>query len=192
MKTNNNTNLGGYLCGVSNTSCATGDWRQAYANKLVKYIQDYQAEGITINHVGFLNEPDLNTSYASMQSNGQQAADFLEILYPTLQQANLSTKIACCDGSGWEQNRERLTGIQAAGAERYLDIVTSHAYDSPLGAPFNTSKRVWMTEYATYDVSSTSSSYQARILTQFRTSTSTGLPAPPSARVMASCGLSIS
>jgi len=152
MKTNNDTNDGGYLCGVSNTSCATGDWRQSYANKIVKYIQDYAAQGVKINHIGFLNEPDLNTTYASMQSSGQQAADFIEILYPTLQRANLSSVgIACCDGSGWEQNRERLTGLQAAGAEQYLDIVTSHAYSSPIGTAFNTSKRVWMTEYATYD-----------------------------------------
>jgi hypothetical protein len=50
---------GGYLCGVTNTSCATGDWRQAYANKIVKYLQDYLAYGIHIDYVGFLNEPDL-------------------------------------------------------------------------------------------------------------------------------------
>lgn len=31
MKTNNNTNDGGYLCGVTNATCATGDWRVAYA-----------------------------------------------------------------------------------------------------------------------------------------------------------------
>lgn len=31
MKTNNNTNNGGYLCGVTGTDCATGDWRKAYA-----------------------------------------------------------------------------------------------------------------------------------------------------------------
>lgn len=59
MKTNNNTNYGGYICGVTNATCATGDWRQAYANKLVKYIEDYQNNhGITIDYVGFLNEPD--------------------------------------------------------------------------------------------------------------------------------------
>lgn len=50
---------GGYLCGVTGTNCATGDWRQAYANKIVRYIQDYKSHGITIDYVGFLNEPDL-------------------------------------------------------------------------------------------------------------------------------------
>ena len=142
---------GGYLCGVTNTSCASGDWRQAYANKLIKYIQDYQAEGISIDYLGFLNEPDLNTSYASMQSSGQQAADFLEILHPTLQEADLKTQIACCDGSGWEQNRERLTGIQQAGQENTLGLVTSHGYSSSPGTPFATDKKVWQTEWSTFD-----------------------------------------
>lgn len=50
---------GGYLCGVTNTSCATGDWRQSYANKIVKYIQDYNANGIEIAYVDPWNEPDL-------------------------------------------------------------------------------------------------------------------------------------
>lgn len=43
-----------------------------------------------------------------MLSDGQQAADFLKILYPTVQASGLQTEIACCDGSGWEQQRERL------------------------------------------------------------------------------------
>ena len=86
-----------------------------------------------------------------MQSSGQQAADFLEILYPTLRAAGLSTEIACCDGSGWEQNRERLTGIQEAGEEPALGLVTAHGYSSAPGAPFETSKKVWQTEWSTFD-----------------------------------------
>ena len=142
---------GGYLCGVTDASCATGDWRQSYADKLVQYIRDYQSQGIFINYVGFVNEPDLNTTYASMQSSGQQAADFLEILYPTLQRAGIQTQIACCDGSGWEQNRERLTGIQEAGKEYTLGLVTAHGYSSPPSTPFATNKKVWLSEWSTFD-----------------------------------------
>ena len=142
---------GGYICGVTNTSCATGDWRQSYANKLVKYIQDYQSNGITIDYLGFLNEPDLSTPYASMQSSGQQAADFLDILYPTLKKAGLKTQITCCDGSGWEQNREVLTGVQQAGREDTIGLVTAHGYSSAPGAPFATTKKTWITEWSTFD-----------------------------------------
>ncbi|MCJ1311230.1 hypothetical protein MMC25_004901 [Agyrium rufum] len=151
MKTSGTDFNGGYLCGVTNATCASGDWRQSYANKIVKYIQDYAAAGVVVDYVGFLNEPDLNTTYASMQSNGQQAADFIKILAPTLKQAGLTTKIACCDGSGWEQNRERLTGIQQAGQEYNLGLVTAHGYSSPPGAPFATDKNVWQTEWSTFD-----------------------------------------
>lgn len=58
MKTNNNQNEGGYLCGVSGELCSSGDWRQAYADFLVKYVQDYASVGIDVTHLGFLNEPD--------------------------------------------------------------------------------------------------------------------------------------
>lgn len=85
-----------------------------------------------------------------MQSDGQQAADFIEVLYPTLKRAGLKTQIACCDGSGWEQNRERLTGIQQAGKEGELGLVTSHGYSSYPGAPFQTNHHVWQTEWSTF------------------------------------------
>ena len=49
---------GGYLCGVSGEACSSGDWKQAYANFLVKYIQYYQSANVSITHVGFLNEPE--------------------------------------------------------------------------------------------------------------------------------------
>jgi O-glycosyl hydrolase len=58
MKTNGDENNGGYLCGVSGKSCSSGDWKQAYANYLVKYLQFYKQEGIEVSHVGFLNEPE--------------------------------------------------------------------------------------------------------------------------------------
>lgn len=60
---------------VSVTNCASGDWKQAYANYLVAYINFYASSGIKITHLAFLNEPDLTTSYASMLSSGTQAAD---------------------------------------------------------------------------------------------------------------------
>lgn len=91
---------------------------------------------------------DLNTSYASMQSDGQQAADFLKILYPTFQKKRLSTGLVCCDAAGWEEGRERLEGIQEAGYENTLDIVSSHGYNDPLTDPYKTDKKVWQTEWA--------------------------------------------
>lgn len=59
MKNNSNDSHGGALCGVSGIYCASGDWRPAYADYLVQYLKYYQQEGIDIDYVGFLNEPDL-------------------------------------------------------------------------------------------------------------------------------------
>lgn len=58
MKTNGQDVAGGYLCGTTGHTCSSGDWRQAFANFLVKYVQLYKQAGIPITHLGFLNEPD--------------------------------------------------------------------------------------------------------------------------------------
>jgi O-glycosyl hydrolase len=151
MKTNNSETYGGYLCGVWNTSCESGDWRQSYADKIVKYIQDYEDEGVHIDYVGFLNEPDIATPYASMQSNGRQAADFIKVLHPTIQEAGLTTEIACCDATGWENQRDLLQGIQRWHQGKNLGLVTSHGYSGAPDGPFKTQHHVWQTEWSTFD-----------------------------------------
>jgi O-glycosyl hydrolase len=134
MKTNGNDANGGSLCGVSGASCSSGDWKQAYANYLVQYIKYYQAEGVDITHVGFLNEPDLTTSYASMRSNGQQAADFIKVLRPTLDKANMtSVKINCCDAEGWSSQSGMLSALNSVDAA--LGVVTSQFVQPPLPIP---------------------------------------------------------
>lgn len=65
MKNNSNDSYGGYLCGVSGIECTTGDWRQAYADYLVQYLKYYEQEGVNIDYVGFLNEPDLKYVWRS-------------------------------------------------------------------------------------------------------------------------------
>jgi len=110
MKTNNNTNDGGYLCGVTGTNCTTGDWRKAYANYLVQYLKDYQEGGIFYDYIGFLNEPEekyvylimhitrsdwcTSVTYSSMLSDGQQASDFIEVFGPILKKSGFKTQIA--------------------------------------------------------------------------------------------------
>jgi O-glycosyl hydrolase len=148
MKTNNRDTNGGSLCGVPGASCGSGDWRQAYANYLVAYINFYAEAGVPISHVGFLNEPDYSTSYASMQSNGQQAADFIKILHATLEAANLTTSlgIACCESMGWGNQVNMVNAIRAANAEPLLKAVTSHTYTGGPSGAMNTRVPVWLSE----------------------------------------------
>lgn len=90
----------GYICGVANTSCALGNWMQAYANYLVQYARFYRESGVRVTNVGFLHEPELAASYASMLSDGTQAADFIRVLARTVRSSGLDLDINCCDGTG--------------------------------------------------------------------------------------------
>ncbi|KAI2602154.1 glycoside hydrolase family 30 protein [Hypoxylon sp. NC1633] len=147
MKTNGNDANGGTLCGVGGASCSSGDWRQAYADYLVQYIKYYLDANVTITHLGFVNEPDLTTSYASMRMTGSQAADFIKVLGPTLEKANLSSVgINCCDPEGWNSQASMLS--QLVSVDNYISTITAHSYTSSPGSPLSTRHRVWQTEAA--------------------------------------------
>ncbi|KAI0144635.1 carbohydrate-binding module family 1 protein [Xylariaceae sp. FL1272] len=149
MKTSGSDSTPGYLCGSTGHTCSTGDWQQAYANFLVKYVQFYAQEGITVTHLGFLNEPDYQVSYSQMQisSNAQEAISFIPILDATVQAANLSTKLACCDAVGWGTTNTYATALVAAGSTTHLDVITSHSYSADATTPLDqTDLPKWNTE----------------------------------------------
>ncbi|GAP90053.2 putative glycoside hydrolase family 30 protein [Rosellinia necatrix] len=147
MKTNNNENNGGTLCGVPGTNCQSGDWRQAYADYLVQYVKYYGEAGVPVTRIGFLNEPEFSPGYG-MNSNGAQAADFIKVLHATLTAANLSSQvgIGCCESEGWGNQVNMLNAIRSAGAEPLLATVTSHTYTGGSGSPMNTRVPVWLSE----------------------------------------------
>ncbi|KAF2272869.1 glycoside hydrolase [Westerdykella ornata] len=149
MKTNGNDANGGQLCGVSGTNCRSGDWKQAYANYLVKYVQLYAENGVKVTHLGFLNEPDFTASYASMLSDGNQAADFIKVLRPTLDRNNLTdVGINCCEATGWSVANQHAQQMISSGVEGMIYAVTSHEYTSRIGSPMRTKAKVWQTEYS--------------------------------------------
>ncbi|KAK3997930.1 glycoside hydrolase superfamily [Cladorrhinum sp. PSN332] len=147
MKTNGNDANGGSLCGVSGASCSSGDWKQAFADYLVQYIKFYAAENITVTHLGFLNEPDYTTSYASMRSSGTQAADFIKILRPALDRNELANVIInCCDTMGWSTMNSMLS--QMRSVESMVGVATGHSYTSGPTSQLSTKTKSWMTEAA--------------------------------------------
>ena len=152
MKTNGEDSNGGELCGVRGTDCASGDWRTAYAKYLVQYLRFYQQEGIDVTHVGFTNEPDLTTEYASMRTDGYQAADFLKVFGPLLGKSDLDTKIAFGEATGWRDQEEMLQEMKSVpGAARYVDTVVGHGYQDAPSSPLSTDKPTWQTEWADLD-----------------------------------------
>ncbi|KAK3380053.1 glycoside hydrolase superfamily [Lasiosphaeria ovina] len=148
MKTNGQETNGGAICGVPGATCSSGDWRQAYADYLVAYVKFYRDAGVNVSHLGFLNEPEFSASYASMSSNGAQAADFIKVLYPTVQAAGLgnTTGIVCCDSEGWGNQVSMTNAIKSAGAESMLKAVTSHTYTGGPSGAMNTKVPVWLSE----------------------------------------------
>lgn len=139
MKTVRTEDNGGLICGVRGSGNCTYDRRQAYADYLVQYVRDYADLGINISMLGAYNEPDFNpVYYSSMLSDGFQAKDFLEYLYPTAKKAFPDLKISCCDATGARQERTLLYELEKAGGEEYYDVATWHNYQDNPDRPFNT------------------------------------------------------
>ncbi|MFF0477728.1 glycoside hydrolase [Streptomyces sp. NPDC004284] len=140
MKTNGSENNGGEL---------RPEWRQAYANYLVRYAEFYQREGIGITDLGFTNEPDWTAAYASMRFTPQQAVDFLKVLGPTVRASGLKTRLVCCDAAGWDRQAAYTGAIEAdPAAGRAVRTVTGHRYSGPTAIPQPTDKHVWMSEWS--------------------------------------------
>ncbi|MEU4740994.1 cellulose binding domain-containing protein [Actinosynnema sp. NPDC023658] len=148
MKTNGNEANGGTLCGLSGASCASGDWRRAYANYLIQYTKYYAQEGIPITDIGFTNEPNYTTDYSSMRFTPAQAAEFTKIIGPLAAQAGL--KLACCDPVGWNDQRSYASAIMAdSQANSYVTTHTGHHYSSSPTSPLSVGgKRTWMSEWS--------------------------------------------
>ncbi|MEW1844327.1 glycoside hydrolase [Nonomuraea angiospora] len=152
MKTNGTDVNGGNLCGLQGTTCASGDWRAAYARYLVQYAKFYQQEGIKVSDIAFLNEPDWTTEYASMRFTPAQAAEFVKVFGPYADQAGLN--VVCCESIGWKSSEAYAQAIENdPEARKHLDIMSGHGYASGADFPLPTSKPTWMSEWAPSSVS---------------------------------------
>ncbi|MET9628859.1 glycoside hydrolase [Lentzea sp. NPDC006480] len=145
MKTNGDEANGGSLCGLAGASCASGDWRRAYANYLVQYTKFYAQEGIRITDLGFTNEPDYTSDYSSMRFTPAQAAEFVKVLGPIA----AGLKVTCCDSFGWNQQSAYTKAIEADPAARGIVAThTGHTYASQITGPLPTTRRSWMSEWS--------------------------------------------
>lgn len=144
MKTNGSDSNGGSLCGTSGASCSSGDWRKAYANYLVQHAKYWASAGLTPSALGFVNEPSLKTSYASMLVSASQAASFMPTFSAALKASGLSTKAACCDTLGFDL----LPGYISAVGNANAGLWTSHGYSSaPAATVSSGGHSVWESEW---------------------------------------------
>jgi O-glycosyl hydrolase len=156
MKTNGSQDNGGQVCGVSGASCSSGDWRQAYANYLVQYAEDYAAAGVPLSYIGPTNEPDFSASYDSMTMSGAQVASLLDVVGPTVKSSGLSTQIECCAATGWPNSASYASAIEGdSTALADTAVFSSHGYSGAPTTPLaGWTKPVWQTEWFGNDSSS--------------------------------------
>jgi len=153
MKTNDETDNGGAVCGVSGATCSSGSWTQAYANYLVQYAKDYSAAGDPLTYIGPENEANLSTSYDSMQMTPAQTVNELDVLGPTLASSGLSTQMECCATEGWDYAQQYAAAIEAdPTALADTATFTSHGYtEAPDSALSGWTKPAWETEWSTFE-----------------------------------------
>jgi O-glycosyl hydrolase len=151
MKTNDATDNGGAVCGMSGATCSSGNWEQAYANYLKQYAADYTAAGDPLSYVGPENEANLSTSYDSMQITPAQTAQFLDVLGPTM--AGTGTAVECCATEGWDFAQQYAAAIEAdPTATADTAVFTSHGYTEAPTTPLSGwTKPAWETEWSTFE-----------------------------------------
>ena len=122
MKTNGQMNHGGKL---------KPEYRQAWADYLVRYIQEYEREGLPIWGMTVQNEPMATQLWDSCIFTGEDERDFVrDFLGPALERAGLMNKIKLLI---WDHNRDLLydrakTVYDAPAASKYVWGAAFHWY----------------------------------------------------------------
>jgi glucosylceramidase len=168
MKTNGDTDNGGQICGMPGaTACATGDWRQAYANFVVQYAQFYHQAGIPVTDINFVNEPNENVTYASLTLSNAQVVDFEKNYFgPAVQASGLtSLKIVCCDHSNWTGAKQYDTAVNSDPvAAAFVTTYSGHEYGATATSALVTgsTKHSWMSEWASANATAFNDSWDMR------------------------------
>jgi len=158
MKTNNTIESGGTICdGSSATSGSAqcqvvGDCRAAYSNYLLQYTKDFLSDGVPITDLGWVNEPNTNTSsYASMVPTTAETINFMDVYGPIVRSSGLNLNITCCDVFDWTTaNNYDTAVINDPTASSFVDIYTAHEYGQVAKFVLNTgtpTKKNWMSEW---------------------------------------------
>jgi glucosylceramidase len=106
----------------------------AYAHYFVKYIQQMQAKGITINAITPQNEPLYGGNNPSMVMTADQQASFIKNnLGPAFQSAGINTKIIVYDHN-CDKPEYPITVLNDATARAFIDGSAFHLYAGDISA----------------------------------------------------------
>ncbi|MDG1374344.1 MAG: glycoside hydrolase family 30 protein [Flavobacteriaceae bacterium] len=126
MKTNKNMLRGGKLL---------PEFRQAWANYYVKFIEAYEAEGIPVWGLTIQNEPMATQRWESCIYTAEEERDFLKYyLGPTLEKAGMGAKNIVV----WDHNRDLITNrantiFEDPEASKYAWGIGFHWYETWTG-----------------------------------------------------------
>jgi glucosylceramidase len=126
MKTNKNMLRGGKLL---------PEFRQAWANYYVKFIEAYEAEDIPVWGLTIQNEPMATQRWESCIYTAEEERDFLKYyLGPTLERAGMSYKNVVV----WDHNRDLITNrantiFEDPEASKYAWGIGFHWYETWTG-----------------------------------------------------------
>ncbi len=122
MKTNGQMDHGGKL---------KPEFRDAWARYYVRYIQEFEREGLPIWGLTVQNEPMADQMWESCIYTGEEERDFIrDYLGPALEQAGLAGRVKLLI---WDHNRDRLferakTVYDDPAASRYVWGAAFHWY----------------------------------------------------------------
>ena len=121
----NNSSKGGSL---------QSQYYNTYAKYFVKYIQQMQAKGISIDAVTVQNEPQHGGNNPSLVMSALQQANFIKNeLGPAFKSAGINTKIII-----WDHNCDNatypITVLNDATAKRYINGAAFHLYAGNISA----------------------------------------------------------
>jgi glucosylceramidase len=128
----------------------------AFANYFVKYLQAYQAAGISVDYISLQNEPLNNTTaYPSMSMDAPTQLTVLrDYMLPALTAANLTTKVFVYDHN-WDTPAYPATVLSDPTilASSQVAGTAWHGYGGPPGAQQNVqnqfpTKGAWETEHS--------------------------------------------
>ena len=124
MKNNNNTKDGNLL----------SQYYAAYAQYFVKYIQQMQSKGITIDAVTIQNEPQNGGNNPSMVMSATEEAAFIKNnLGPAFQNAGIHSKIIV-----WDHNCDNpnypIAILNDASARQFINGSAFHLYNGDVSA----------------------------------------------------------
>lgn len=129
MKDNNSLYKGGKL---------KQEYKQIWANYLLKYVKEYKKLGINIDYMTIQNEPNASQSWESCRYSAEDEAALLKnYLYPTFRNDGIKTEFLI-----WDHNKDNIVTRVQDCLIKYgaLDYATGIAFHWYTGSHFDNLK----------------------------------------------------